>query len=105
MTCKCNEPFIYFVGAPNNWEQICLESYFPKNFEIWHYFFQDLFTERCKALISNKISKNNEEIKKYLIEMLENLTNSENPEVTLRCNIWKEDPKDINKSVKGCHGG
>lgn len=82
-----------------------MESYFPKNFDIWYYFFQEMFTERCKSLISQKKLAISEEIKKYVNEMLDNVTNSCNPELKLRNNIWKEEPKDIIKTEIVSHKG
>lgn len=82
------------LELPENWDQICSESSFPNNFDIWNYFFQHLFTERCKSLISQKISTINDEICKYVISMLEDLSNNSNSEQKLKNSIWIEDSKD-----------
>lgn len=81
-----------------------MASYFPKNFNIWYYFFQQLFTERCKTLISQNNSTINEEVRKYVITMLENVSSTENPELKLRSSIWKEEAKYI-KTENNSHRG
>lgn len=96
---------LYILDLPESWDKICVESHFPKNFEIWSYFFQHMFTERCKILISQKIIRINEDTYNNLRQLLESISTTKNPEVILRNGIWIEEANDLRTSENKYYNG
>lgn len=82
---------------PKDWEEICQSINLPKNFSAWHYFFQNLITQRAQQLIANSVKMN---IDKFNADINDSLTNSKKyklNELDLRQFIWSEDTKDIHR--------
>ncbi|XP_056646572.1 conserved oligomeric Golgi complex subunit 1 isoform X1 [Diorhabda sublineata] len=92
------------IEPPDNWNEICKDSHLPDNFDIWYYFFQKLITQRCKNLITKKISSNISEIQKDLRQILDTAAKSEKSETDLRWYTWSEDMDDISK-IENAHLG
>ncbi|KAL3287354.1 hypothetical protein HHI36_001828 [Cryptolaemus montrouzieri] len=88
------------VETPSNWESICESVKLPKNFDVWHFFFQSLITQRTEVLIASKIRNNMELLKIDIEDSLINILKSNQNEIDLRKYIWTEDMKDIS-SING----
>lgn len=92
------------IDLPNNWDTICNNSYLPKNFHIWFYFFQELITNRVKNLMSTTISTNLENLQNNINRTLDEATKREFSESDLRWYTWKEEDGDISRYEKN-HSG
>ncbi|KAJ8925268.1 hypothetical protein NQ315_009096 [Exocentrus adspersus] len=86
------------IGLPDNWEQICAETYLNENFNVWYYFFQNLISARCRELISMKVSNIIDEVQKHISDTLENIRVSDKSEADLRWYAWNEDGNDVSKN-------
>ncbi|XP_018569113.1 conserved oligomeric Golgi complex subunit 1 [Anoplophora glabripennis] len=86
------------IELPSNWEQICSETYLPENFDVWYYFFQNLISQRCRSLISTKISRIVEEVQTYVMDTLKIVSKSERSETDLRWYAWTEENSDVSKT-------
>ncbi|KAJ8962770.1 hypothetical protein NQ318_001169 [Aromia moschata] len=92
------------IEIPRSWEQICADLHLPEQFNIWYYFFQNLITDRCRSLISSKISMNIQEIHGYITDTLNNVIKSDKSEADLRWYSWTEENDDVSR-VDGTHSG
>ncbi|KAJ8970817.1 hypothetical protein NQ317_007180 [Molorchus minor] len=92
------------IELPNNWESICIESHLPDQFNVWYYFFQSLITDRCRSLISHKISMNVQDIQGYITDTLNSAIKSDKSEADLRWYVWHEENTDVSK-VQNVHTG
>lgn len=94
---------IIFLEPPENWTHICKELFLPNNFDVWYYFFQNLFTVRSKDLISKKINDIVLEVQKYVDEIVKNDALDNNGD-DLKAFTWTEEANDVGR-LENAHKG
>lgn len=87
-----------FLELPQNWKAICIETNLPHNFQIWHYFFQNIVTRRAKQLLTKKVLEISSDLQEEICSIFKEMLSSEHCEHDLRWYTWYEENADVSRT-------